>query len=125
MNGRQSCVNGLVEEAAELTTAARDRATAKTLAASMNAYLEGIGRPDVKTSTKKMRELRNSVMSNTDAGNTAYADEALYKSLAGLDWKKITDPADQDTETLDHLAGLSTSLSGKLNRVSQAECYQT
>lgn len=123
MNGRQSCVNGLVDEAAELTTAARSRATAKTLAASMNAYFEGIGRPDVKTSTKEMRELRNSVMSNTDAGNTAYTDEDLYESLAELDWKKMIDPGDQNTETLD-ITGLTTSLSGKLNLVSQAECCQ-
>lgn len=119
MNGLQSCVNGLVDAATELTTAARSRATAKSLAASMNSYLEGIGRSE-KTDTKQMRRLRNSVMSKTDAGRKAYPGKDLYKSLADLDWRKITDPADQNTETLDP-TGLSTSLSGKLNRVSQAE----
>lgn len=120
MNGLESCVNGLVDEATELTTAARSRATAKTLATSMNSYFEGIGRSDIKTDTKQMRRLRNSVMSKTDAGRKAYPGKDLYKSLADLDWEKIADPADQNTEGLD-LAGLSTSLSGKFNRVSQAE----
>jgi hypothetical protein len=89
VNGLESCVNALVEQATELDTAVRSRATAKTLAASMNDYFEGIGRPDLKTNPKTMRSLRESVNKSTDAGTEVDPEEDLYQSLAKLSWDKL------------------------------------